>query len=213
MGALGAGQRRGESPFGAHEGGERGEQLRDVPGDGGSHGRAAGDVETGERWAVRGDDQGVGVEATMDEAGRVQQSRLPPDPGEQVVGDEAGLDRREPDTLRLAHHEEGGPRSRHAGSDHVRGSHAGIAGGQQRVRLVLYLLEPGQVQCSAALLVEQGPPELGEELGLGLVPSQHLDLEGALGGVGGQQRGPLWLGVLQADLGGPDAQLPKWSGT
>ena len=73
--------------------------------------------------------------------------------------------------------EQRGVRPRGARDDDPADAHAGTLGEQQRVRLVLDVLEPGEVHGRARVLVEEAAPDLGDELRVGLVASEDADPE------------------------------------
>ena len=126
----------------------------------------------------------------MDEAVGVEPACLLPDPGQHVVGEGICGQFGQRGAMRVAHHEDGSAGAGHPGRDNLRRTHAGAPGGQHHVGLVLHLLQAGQLQGPAALLVEHGAPELGEELGLGLIPAQHLDADPSPGPIRGKARRP-----------------------
>ena len=98
------------------------------------------------------------------------------------------------------------------GDDHLARAHAGVARQQRGVGLVLDLLETREIGRGTGVLVGEEPPELGKELGVGLVPADDAQRDGSTVVCPGHQRRTVWLLARQAHVAGIDAHLGQGGG-
>ena len=121
------------------------------------------------------DDDVPGVQRAVRDPGVVELPDLRPEVVEHRVGDARGVDVAEPVPRDRADDEQRRARAGDAGDDDRRHAHAGPLGEQRDVRLVLDLAQPGEVHLRAGVLVEHRPAELGDELRVRLVATEHAD--------------------------------------
>ena len=98
------------------------------------------------------------------------------------------------------------------GDHDVDGLHTSVAGQQRDVGLVLDLLQAGQVERGAQVLIGHEAVGLGEELRVGLVASDDPHGERTLVVLTDHERGPLRLFASQTDAVCSDAELGKRGG-
>ncbi len=153
------------------------------------------------------------VQRAVRDAARVHPGHLAPRIVEHAGGDGLGLDLRHPWALGRPLHEEGGVRSRLPGDDDLGNTGAGPRGQQERVGLVLDVLETGEVQRRGArVLVEHVAPEVRHELRVGLVASEDADPQRS-GVISRQHEGAVeGLHRRELDVGRVDPELAECGG-
>ncbi len=91
----------------------------------------------------------------------------------------------------------------------LRHRHVGAVGEEQGVGLVLDVLQPREVQRRPAVLVEEEAPELGQELRVGLVATEHADAEWPVVVLRDHERAAPRLGVGELDVPRVDPELRR----
>ena len=167
----------GEGPVDADEVGGHHEELGAVEGEVIGRRRGLGPVHPHQPGAsARVDHDPPAGEVAVGDAGPVQAVEVDPGVVERRVVDLVGRDVGQRPARRVADHEQGvvaGPGD--ADREQV-GDHGSAALGQEQDQgLVLDLLAPPEGHSRAGVLVPDGAPELGEQPGVGAVPTDHLD--------------------------------------
>ena len=185
----------------------RDQQLGDVGGMALPVARRSRVVEADDPGTLPGDQDVGGVEETVRNARAVHAADILPNLAEELVGHLLRGELRESDRTDRSLHEQ-----RRAGTRDARGKHrrhmcTGLARGQHQVGLVLHLLETAEHELRARVAIEEDAPHLGEEPRIGLVASDHLDAQRAVGVVGEHHRRSGALMVREPHLASVDPEL------
>ncbi len=179
----------GERPLGAHELGRGGEELHTIEPlalIGGRRNGIAQPDQAGRSFAVQHDVPRPRV--AVGDPRLVQAPQVRPRVVKDGISETSGVGLLQARTRRVLDDDEGvvAPPGK-TGNHELRHLGPGSAGEEQHVGLVLHLRGSSPREARAGVLVPDGPPDLGEEAGVGAVAADDVDRELGLGpsGVGG----------------------------